>query len=75
MENALRQLTQALDRIAACNDRQAALVARNTLRRLKSGEAPITGLTEFARQRLELIALGQERKAARIAAQALQQAR
>lgn len=72
MESRLQRLELALQRIEAGKASPAALIARNTLRRLGAGDAPTAELTEFARKRLELIALGQDCKAAAFAAEALQ---
>ncbi len=71
VEAALRHLCATLDRIVAQAGPQAALIAANTARRIARGDTPKRQMVDFARDRLELIALGTDRIAASHARSAL----
>lgn len=71
LESALAHAGAALDRIIRHAGPQAALVAANTARRLDRGDTPKRQMLDFARSRLELLALGTDSIAAAHARAAL----
>lgn len=72
IERVLASHLHALQTIAGGREPASALIARKAGARVHQGGAPTTTLAGFARQRLELIALGNDREAAATARRALE---